>query len=374
AVVFIFLLTVAHYLFVVEPFDYANKDFMSLWTGGKALLTRQNPYDPDVWRAMRTQYGSNWFPDERAPFPLWTFVFTAPLSLLPIPLASALWMAATETALVLSVFLIVMKLVDYHPSLPEKGLLFLGSVFSVVTLLVLINGQMTAFLLAILVGCLLLVKRDLPFAAGLLLALLASKPNAFIVFVPLLGVWLLARRRWRMIAGGCTGILVMYVVSWFIQPGWLPLWLNVQGKTAVATITPTIWGLSAELAGEWWLPVGLALTVVIVGGVGWLCILSRHRLGDASVVSLAVAVSLLITPYTWSYEHALLYLPWAWGFAIIPLRKQANVMWIMLSFIVPWLLFVISVARINESLSFLSPLLAIIAVVYAQKFVKVLPT
>ena len=137
------------------------------------------------------------------------------------------------------------------------------------------------------------------------------------------------------------GISVMLAVTWLLQPGWLFDWLNVRSKTAVVTITPTIWGLSAELAGEWWLPVGLLLSAIIIGTVGWY-VLNRQQLEDAPVVSLALSVSLLTTPYTWSYEHALLYLPWAWVFAIIPMRKQANAIWLSLSFIIPWLLFIVA--------------------------------
>lgn len=363
---FLTLLALVHYIFVVEALDYANKDFMSLWTGGKALLAGQSPYDPNVWRAMRTQFGSSWFPDDRAPFPLWTFVFTTPFALLPIPLAAALWMALTELALAASVFLVVRYLAGFHLMPLDSGLLLLGVVASIATILVLINGQMTAFLLAILVGYLLLRQRERLFTAGLLLALVAMKPNAFIAFVPLVGVWLLVGRHWRVIAGGLTSVLVMVVVTWLIQPGWLFEWLNVREKTVVVTTTPTLWGLAAELAGDWWLPVGLLLTVLTVSGVGWYFV--RHKeLGEAPVVSLALAASLLTTPYTWSYEHALLFLPLAWAFALIPRRKMANTIWLGLAFLVPWLLFAIAATRINDSFGWMSPLLAIIAVLYAER-------
>ncbi|MDX1664791.1 MAG: hypothetical protein R3272_13450, partial [Candidatus Promineifilaceae bacterium] len=43
---FIFLvLAWLHYRLVVPPLDYANKDFMTLWTGGKAILLGLDPYD-----------------------------------------------------------------------------------------------------------------------------------------------------------------------------------------------------------------------------------------------------------------------------------------------------------------------------------------
>ncbi|MFW6068748.1 MAG: hypothetical protein ACOC9E_04110, partial [Chloroflexota bacterium] len=70
AVVFGLALVVwAHFRFVVGPLDYANKDFMSLWSGATAVLQGLNPYDEAVWTPLRAAYGSSWMPDPRAPFP-----------------------------------------------------------------------------------------------------------------------------------------------------------------------------------------------------------------------------------------------------------------------------------------------------------------
>ena len=46
--------------------------------------------------------------------------------------------------------------------------------------------------------------------------------------------------------------------------------------------------------------------------------ISNPHLPAEVVVSLALSASLLTTPYyTWAYEHALLFLPWAWLFAVL---------------------------------------------------------
>src|SRR5690606_26554032 len=89
----------AHFRFVVGPLDYANKDFMSLWSGATAILQGLNPYDEAVWEPLRAAYGSSWMPDPRAPFPLWTFLFLTPFALLPIPVAAAVWLTVQELLL-----------------------------------------------------------------------------------------------------------------------------------------------------------------------------------------------------------------------------------------------------------------------------------
>ncbi len=253
----------------------------------------------------------------------------------------------------------------YRPTPGEAGLLLLGMFGSIVTILVLINGQMTMFLLAIIVLFLLLLKKERLFLAGFTLAFIAVKPNPFILFVPLVGLWLLLQKQWRVIGGGITGTLTLLAVSWLLKPGWLLEWLNVREKTSVVTITPTVWGLSAEISEIWWLPIGLVLTTLIVAGVGWL-IFTKPALPAEAVIGLALSASLLTTPYIWTYEHALLFLPWAWLFATLQNRRLAQGVWLLLAFVVPWLLFLIAAIRINDSLGFVSPLLALVGVWWLQ--------
>ena len=360
-----FVLTWFHHQFVVTNLDFANKDFMSLWTGGKALLRDLDPYDVAVWEPLRAEYGSRWMPDPRAPFPLWTFLFTAPFALLSIPWSAALWLTISELLLVVVVFLTV-KSNKHRPSPIEIGLLVLGTFASIVTILVLINGQMTMFLLLALASFLWLLRVERPFWAGVVLSFIIVKPNPFIAFVPLVGLWLLQRRRWSVIVGGVAGVLALLVITWAAQPGWLLEWLNVREKTAVVTITPTLWGLAADLAGAWWLPLGLLMTICAVGGTGWF-IFSRPNLSNEVVISLAIAVSLLTTPYAWTYEHAILYIPWTWLLATDSNRRRAQSSWFFLTFLLPWLLFLVAAARVNDSLAFLSPALALTAVILATR-------
>ena len=84
-----------------------GKDFMSLWTGGKAIVLGLNPYDVNVWRPLRAAYGCNWMPDPISPWPLWTHLFFVPFSFLNTQVAGALWMTICEFSLILGISLIV---------------------------------------------------------------------------------------------------------------------------------------------------------------------------------------------------------------------------------------------------------------------------
>ena len=357
------LLAWGHYQFVVTPLDFANKDFMSLWTGAKAVLRNLNPYDVTVWEPLRASYGSSWMPDPRAPFPLWTFIFTAPFALFPIPWGAALWLSVSELLLAGIVYGFVRRL---RLSPIDVGLLILGCAVSIVTLLVLINGQITIFLLLFLSLFLFFERQRRPFLAGLILSFIIIKPNPFIAFVPLIGLWLVLRKKWAVIAGGAVGALGLAAISWALQPGWVFDWMNVREKTSVSTITPTIWGLAGDVAGGWWLPVGVLLAIALVAGAGWF-IFTHPELSNEAVLSLAIPISLLTTPYTWVYEHALLYIPWLWLYVAQPRRRAGQLVWVSLALLIPWILFFVAAARDSDSLAFISPALALAAVLYTWR-------
>lgn len=353
------LLAWFHHQFVVTPLDYANKDFMSLWTGGRAILKGVNPYDPAVWGPLRASYGSEWFPDSSAPFPLWTSLILLPFALLPLDWAAAVWLSFSELLLGLSAYWIFRYLAPLTPKPVEVGTLLLGLFASIVTILVLINGQMTFLLLAWLVLFLIFWERGKPFTAGFFLALIITKPNPFILFAPLLGLWLIWQKQWRVIAGGATSGLLLLTITWLIQPGWLWEWMAVRSKTAVVTITPTLWGLAAEIAPDHWFVVGMALVVGFTAVLGWF-IFARPTLPMPVIVSLAITGSLLVTPYGWAYEHALLFIPWILLFATLQPRQRALWIWIGLAWIMPWVMFGVAAVRINDALGFAVPLTTLI--------------
>lgn len=348
---------------VVPVFDYPNKDFMTLWAGGRALIDGVDQYSPQGWVPLFHTYQSEWIPNETNPYPIWTSLLMLPFALFSVEWGAALWLAVCELLLAWILWQSAPRL--YGRSLTQRELfwLFLAGFTSITNLLILINGQFTYFLLAVLCIVLLLEKQGHPFASGLVLTLLLLKPNPFVLFVPLVGLWLLLRRRWSMIAGGVLGGTLLLAVGEWVQRGWLTQWFAVRSKAVVVTITPTLWGLAAELSPDNWLWVGLALVIGFTAVLGWY-IFTHPQLPFPAVIGMAAAGSLLVTPYGWSYEHALLFIPWLWLYIHVKPRRLAHWTFGLIAWAFPWLMFIIAAIRINDAFGGLVPLSTLMAVGY----------
>lgn len=322
-----------------------NQDFMSLWTGGKAIALGLNPYDAKVWRPLRAAYGSTWMPDLVSPFPLWTLLFFVPFSFLTTQAAGALWMTICELSLVWGIALLAQRL-------GWKGrshlLLLLGATLFRPTFHAIRRGQLSPVLFLLVAAAYALHERDHPFGAGLLLALQIVKPNLAATFLPTVGIIFLMRRDWRALTGMVTGGLILLAASWIVLPGWLFQWLAAAEKLRVAHITPTLWALAYELGGERLWPG----SAIVAGGLlylGLLVFLWRRRQSDWLFgLCLAVIASTFLTPYLWVYEQLVLLFPTIvalhWG--LISERGPRWAWWggwSLASVVLSWLLFFVAI-------------------------------
>ncbi|MCC6604564.1 MAG: DUF2029 domain-containing protein [Anaerolineae bacterium] len=350
------LLTWGMYEMLTGPARYNNRDFMSLYAGGKAILRGLDPYDPAVWLPLRAELGSTWMPDDRAPFPLWTLLLALPFAALDLGWGAAAWLAFSLCVLGGGMVLLITTYYEKPLPVAEFALVALFTFTYRAVLVSMNNGQITFLLFFLLALFLWLVRRERPFLAGIILSLVIIKPNAFVLFVPAFGLWLLWRRRWHILAGAAAGGLGMLLVSWLVLPGWLSEWLNVTGKTEVTAITPTVWGLAYEIWPEWWAILGLVFVVVVTAVVG-LILFRNPTLTETEVMPLALIGSLLTTPYAWVYEHLLLLLPALLIFFAFKHRGLAAAIWLVLVFVLPWGTFWLAENRASDTLTASVPLL-----------------
>ncbi len=357
-------LTWANFNFLNTP-SYIQRDFMSLWGGGWAIRHDVDTFDPEIWAPLRMELGSKWRTgDAGNPFPMWTLLVVMPLSLLPLGWGAAVWLTLSQLLLGFIVYLLLIELGERKPSVFEFALVAIGVFAFRGTLVTMLNGQITVFLMLALTLFLVLVKRDKPFWAGVALAFIILKPNPFIVFAPMVALWLILRRKWEIIAGGVTAVLIMLAVTWAILPGWLLEWQNVREKTGSSPrsfIMPTFWGTGTEISAQWAPLIGLILVVGLTVALGWY-LYTRPNINERHVISLAIVGSLLATPYAWAYEHSLMLIPLILYFTRIERRWLAWIMWLSLVIVLPWYFFQVSQQRGSGITEVLTPLLVMIVV------------
>src|SRR5262249_39042842 len=134
-------------------------------------------------------------------YPPTTGLIFCALASMPYDTAIVVWWLILATCFA-AAFLLLLRWLSPPPAWRWTALLALAAFTPVSSTFW--NGQLAGFLLLALVAGLDLHRRGWPFAAGLVLALLALKPQ--LALGP--GLWLLLRLDWRALAGLASGVLI----------------------------------------------------------------------------------------------------------------------------------------------------------------------
>lgn len=220
------------------------------------------------------------------------------LALLPYLAAAGLWGLAGLGAFAAAV----------RALLPGRGFLLAALLFPG-TAMALLSGQNGLLVTAALAGGLALLPRR-PLAAGMLLGLLALKPN-LAVLVPLA---LLAGRQWRALAGAAaTGaaLLLLSLLAFGLEP-WQGFFTNLQtiaGWDQAGVLRS--WRMPSVYMQARGLGAGLAMALqglaalAAAAAVAW--IWARPQPPDLRGAVLAAAVP-LASPYVFEYDLTILVL------------------------------------------------------------------
>jgi hypothetical protein len=160
-------------------------------------------------------------------------------------------------------------------------------------------------------------RKDRPAAAGfwMALAFAATKPHLAVG----LGIWLIARRDWRALAGAAAGCAVVAAISLaLVGPSGLAGFasaLTFAAGNTPGSSTLGIPGLVASWLGSGALPVaiGIAGSLVALAGCGVLGARSRGRPGVLEVsLAGAAALSLVASPHLLPHDLVILAPVFAW--------------------------------------------------------------
>jgi hypothetical protein len=240
-----------------------EKDFLVPWLAARTFLQYGNsPYsDPATQRAQINYYGRLANADEdplrlNVPFPLELFYF--PFALIPdYALARGFWMTLLEGALV-AFGVLSLQLTGWKPARTLLPVILVFSVLWIYGYLPLVASQPIIFVALAVTGLLLSIREQRDELAGALLVLPFFSPAILGVFFILLLWWTIYHRRWRILAGFLMTMIILFVLGFFLLPGWfMPF---IRGLITHFAYNP---GLTpGGLLGYWWPVVGPRL--------GWL--------------------------------------------------------------------------------------------------------
>ncbi len=277
-------------------------DFSNVWAAGKLVLDGQPeaPYDPvRQFAAEKEAFGGRPVPFFGWHYPPLFLIVAAGLALLPYGWALLVW-----TTLTLSAYLVTLRGILQRPETFVLALAFPA------TFVNLGHGQ-NGFLTAALLGGALLLLDKRPIVAGVLVGLLAYKPQ-FGLLIPLV---LLATARWRMIGAAIATVLAAAAVATalFGMKVWVAFaestkftrvivleagdtgWEKIQSVFSAVRM----WGGSIDAAYAAQAALALAAAVSLV----WLW---RSRAADELKSAALACACLLATPYVLDYDLVVL--------------------------------------------------------------------
>jgi hypothetical protein len=317
-VLLVLLLSLAGYALavrIVGSMDYHNNnnDFFTFWLAGHLITHAGSPYDPAQWLTGYHLFDIRYIPNLAFLYPLPLALLLGPLGLLPFYGAYVFWVALTQLMIVAC--LIILLAMETNP----RGKFFfipllIGIMFFRPTTLTLTQGQVSGLFLFALVWIAFLWHKGRWFWGGFLLGLLALKPNLGFIIILLVALWLLLNRHWRALCGILSFGIISLIAGLIYDPTWVVQYLYVGSNKLAETFggSPTVWGLGALISHN-----QITATLIFGSLTGLLVLfgffrvlLSAHAImRPVDVVALAVCVTLLVTPYTWTYDQLLLILP-----------------------------------------------------------------
>ena len=327
----LFLALIMLVIFIWVPMRLAaavpleSSDFFTFWLAGKLNLLGMYPYDPQDWAKGHWMFGVT---DQHNPtflYPLPMAVVLAPLGLMTLRHAYIVWTFLTLLMMFGGIWILLHTFTRTCSPKYLLPVLAAAALFRPV-IDTLFGGQLSGFFFLVISLAALALDRHAWFRAGLLIGVLALKPNIGAPFILLAGLWLLSRRSWPALGGMLTTGVVLLLIGFISNPSWVADFFAVGSHKFHETfgLSSTIWGISSGICGltpACTVYLGGPLVILLLIGTVLLLIQSRVPVSTQFALALISCTSLLATPYLWPYDQTLLILPILYVMAHLLERK-----------------------------------------------------
>ena len=294
-------------ILIVGPAPSRNTDFVTFWTAGYMFGHGLNPYNSAQWLATRHQFGVTWDPDPIFPYPLALVLVLWPFSFFDYPQAFVIWIFLSQIAIALACILLLARV---SPANRQQLFipLFLGlSIFRPVSI-ILLYGQLGAFLLLILATSAFLLEKEKWLWGGFFVGLIMLKPSIGFLVVGAAFLWGVWQRRWHFLAGQILANITLFLLGWLQNKDWVAETIEYGRAKFISTsgLHPTVWDWQSFVCS------GQSNCTYLTGGVIILILISaaflctRLNLRSPKIM-LAIATPLVLafSPYIWAYDHIL---------------------------------------------------------------------
>lgn len=323
--------------------DVPNSNFSFFWLAGRMILDGENPYDETQYLAGHDANDMDWRPNNIFPYPLPLALFCIPLGFFSMQAAYMIWQVVSLLVVALTIHLLLNHWQEGH----QRNLLvpiFFFLLFFGPLYLTTHAGTFSAFPLAILLATLLLLKKDKSLWAGMVLAFTMLKPPQGLTILLLAGVWFLAKRDWKAIAGVALGGLVILAVGLVQDPQWIQKFLGAGDAVMDRTlgVHSNVWAfayLACDGASPCSTLLGGVLSASLLGGASLLLWRNQLKWSAWEAMNLIILVGFVSTIYLWAYDQLPYIIPIVWIIGTL-IQKQRS---ILLAFVFLILLDLVSI-------------------------------
>jgi len=294
---------------LTKPEYYSSDDFFPYWAAGKILLSRQNPYDPQLKENLQiklTGHGSDRYPIAIMLNPPWAVTLVMPFGLVNYPTSRLIWLVFSIGCIVFSAQL---NWRLYHGPPRQRWIPWVVVLLFAPAISVLEVGQISALiLLGVTLFLYFTISSKNDWAAGASLALVAIKPQVIYLFLLAILVWVIHQRRWKILLSAVLSALVLSLIAMLFNPRIIQNYLiMVQTGYLTELATPT---LGAYLRFFWlgtdkfWLQFVAPAIAILWFAYYWYK--HHHTWSWLNEVPILLLVSTVSAPYTYTYDQIIL--------------------------------------------------------------------
>ncbi len=269
-------------------------DFLPYWISAHLLAAGHDPYDRGVIFAIERGVGNR----EAAPFimrnPPWALPVVAPLGYLGIHWGAFVWLLSMLLFAGLSVGLLTR----------DCPWVRLRAAFFAPLFIALMVGQLTTLVL-FAAACFLTCRHKRPFVSGVVLSLAALKAHLLVLFWPILLIDCYRRRNWRIPAGLLFGVAMLTGLAFLWDPhAWAQYRRAMLHDSLTLQYLPDV---SADIRFLFARRHPWVQLVPSLVGVAWAIRYYVRTSWDwMEQGAVLLAVSAVLSPYSWSCDMALM--------------------------------------------------------------------